>query len=42
MESTRCFKPPRTLIRENSECYTVQDAIGVTEAWLFCRDDTQR
>src|SRR3984893_18567906 len=42
MESTRRFKPPWTLIRENSECYTVQDASGVTVAWLFCRDDTQR
>ncbi|SHL46989.1 hypothetical protein SAMN05444321_3001 [Bradyrhizobium lablabi] len=28
--STRRFKPPWTLIRENSECYTVQDANGVT------------
>jgi hypothetical protein len=33
---------PRPLIRENSECFTVQDASGVTVAWLFCRDDTQR
>ena len=42
MESTRHFKPPWTLIRENSECYTVQDANGVTVAWLYCRDDSQR
>jgi hypothetical protein len=42
MESTRRFKPPWTLIRENSECYTVQDANGVTVAWLYCRDDSQR
>src|ERR1700704_3270673 len=42
MESTRRFKPPWTLIRENSECYVVRDASGVTVAWLFCRDDTQR
>ncbi len=42
MESTRRFKPPWTLIRENSECYTVQDASGVTLAWLFCHDDSQR
>ena len=42
MESTRRFKPPWTLIRENSECYVVQDANGVTVAWLFCRDDSQR
>jgi len=40
--STRRFKPPWTLIRENSECYTVQDANGVTVAWLYCRDDSQR
>jgi hypothetical protein len=42
MESTRHFKPPWTLIRENSECYVVQDANGVTVAWLFCQDDSQR
>jgi hypothetical protein len=42
MESTRHFKPPWTLIRENSECYVVRDANGVTVAWLFCRDDSQR
>ena len=42
MESSRRFKPPWTLIRENSECYTVQDANGVTVAWLYCRDDSQR
>jgi hypothetical protein len=42
LKSTRRFKPPWTLIRENSECYTVQDASGVTVAWLFCRDDSQR
>jgi hypothetical protein len=40
--SARRFKPPWTLIRENSECYTVQDADGVTVAWLYCRDDSQR
>jgi hypothetical protein len=33
---------PWSLIRENSECYTVRDANGVTVAWLFCRDDSQR
>ena len=38
----RPFKPPWTLIRENSECYTVRDSNGVTVAWLFCRDDAQR
>ena len=42
MESSRRFKPPWTLIRENSECYLVKDANGVTLAWLYCRDDTQR
>ena len=42
MESSRRFKPPWTLIRDNSECYTVQDASGVTVAWLFCGDDSQR
>ena len=42
MESSRRFKPPWTLVRENSECYVVRDANGVTLAWLFCRDDTQR
>jgi hypothetical protein len=42
MESSRRFKPPWTLIRESSECYVVRDANGVTVAWLFCRDDTQR
>jgi hypothetical protein len=40
-QSKRHFKPPWTLIRENSECYTVQDASGVTVAWLYCRDETQ-
>ena len=42
MESSRRFKPPWTLIRENSECYVVKDANGVTLAWLYCRDDAQR
>ena len=42
MESSRRFKPPWTLVRENSECYVVRDANGVTLAWLYCRDDTQR
>jgi hypothetical protein len=41
-QPTRHFKPPWTLIRENSECYVVRDANGVTVAWLFCRDDSQR
>ncbi len=41
-QPTRHFKPPWTLIRENSECYIVRDADGVTVAWLFCRDDSQR
>jgi hypothetical protein len=36
------FKPPWTLVRENSECYVVKDANGVTLAWLYCRDDAQR
>ena len=42
MESSRHFKPPWTLVRENSECYVVKDANGVTLAWLYCRDDAQR
>jgi hypothetical protein len=42
MESSRRFKPPWTLIRENSECYAVRDANGVTLAWVFCRDDSLR
>ena len=42
MGSSRRFKPPWTLVRENSECYVVRDANGVTLAWLYCRDDTQR
>ena len=42
MESSRRFKPPWTLVRENSECYVVRDANGVPLAWLYCRDDTQR
>ena len=42
MESSRHFKPPWTLIRENSECYVVKDANGVTLAWIYCRDVTQR
>ena len=41
MESSRRFKPPWTLVRENSECYVVKDANGVTLAWLYCRDDAQ-
>jgi hypothetical protein len=42
MEPSRRFKPPWSLVRENSECYVVRDANGVTLAWLYCRDDTQR
>ncbi len=42
MESSHHFKPPWTLVRENSECYVVKDANGVTLAWLYCRDDAQR
>jgi len=42
MESSRRFPPPWTLIRENSERYIVQDANGVTVAWLFCRDGSSR
>ncbi len=42
MESSRRFPPPWTLVRENSERYTVQDANGVTVAWLFCRDGSAR
>jgi hypothetical protein len=42
MESSRRFKPPWTLFRENSECYVVRDANGITLAWIYCRDDTQR
>ena len=30
------------MVRENSECYVVKDANGVTLAWLYCRDDAQR
>jgi hypothetical protein len=41
-ESSRRFKPPWTLVRENSECYVVKDANGVTLAWLYCRNDDQR
>jgi hypothetical protein len=42
MESSRRFKPPWTLVRENSECYVVKDANGVTLAGLCCRDGAQR
>src|ERR1700748_1559026 len=42
MKSSRRFKPPSTLVRENSESYVVRDANGVTVAWLYCRDDSQR
>jgi hypothetical protein len=42
MKSSRRFPPPWTLIRENSERYIVQDANGVTVAWLFCRDGSSR
>jgi hypothetical protein len=42
MESSRRFKPPWTVVRENSECYVVKDANGVTLAWVYFRDDTQR
>jgi hypothetical protein len=41
-QSIRRFKPPWTLIRENSECYAVRDASSVTVACLFCRDNSQR
>jgi hypothetical protein len=41
-QPTRHFKPPWTLILENSDCYTVREANGVTVAWLFCRDDSRR
>jgi hypothetical protein len=42
MKSSRRFKSPWTLVRENSECYVVRDANGVTLAWIHCRDDSQR
>jgi hypothetical protein len=42
MESSRHFTPPWTLFRENSECYVVRDAKGVTLAWIYFRDDVQR
>jgi hypothetical protein len=42
MESSRHFPPPWRLERQNSECYVVRDANGVTLAWLYCRDDLQR
>ncbi len=42
METSRHFKPPWTVVRENSECYVVKDANGVTLAWVYCRYDTQR
>ncbi len=42
MESSRHFPPPWTLVREYSERYVVQDANGVTVAWLFCRDGSAR
>jgi hypothetical protein len=42
MESSRRFKPPWNLVRENSECYVAKDANGVTLAWFYCREDTQR
>lgn len=42
MQSSRRFPPPWTLVRENSECYVVNDANGVTVAWLYCRDDSAR
>ena len=42
MESSRRFKQPWSLIRENSECYVVRDANGVPLAWVFCREDSQR
>jgi hypothetical protein len=42
MESSRRFTPPWTLFRENSECYVVRDANGVTLAWIYFRDDLQR
>lgn len=42
MESSRRFPPPWTLVRENSESYAVRDANGVTVAWVFCQDGSQR
>ena len=41
MESSRHFTPPWQLVRENSECYVVRDANGITLAWIYFRDDIQ-
>jgi hypothetical protein len=36
------LQSPWTLMRENFECYTVQDASGDTMAWLFAAITLQR
>ena len=38
----RRFPAPWTTVRASAECYQVQDANGVTLAWIFCRDDEAR
>jgi hypothetical protein len=40
--SSRRFKPPWTLVRDNAVWLVVRDAKGVSLAWLYCRDDGQR
>ena len=38
----RRFPAPWTTLRASADCYQVQDANGVTLAWIFCRDDETR
>jgi hypothetical protein len=39
MSENRRFPPPWTTVRAKADTYQVQDANGVTVAWIFCRDD---
>jgi hypothetical protein len=41
-EKKRRFPAPWATVKVSSECYQVQDANGVTLAWIFCRDDETR
>ena len=41
-DQKRRFPTPWATVRASGDCYQVQDANGVTLAWIFCRDDETR
>jgi hypothetical protein len=41
-EPKRRFPPPWTVKKLNEDCFTVQDANGVSVAFIYSRDDLHR